>query len=307
MSTAARKRSLELPTGPPARNDYADHHLHTGSLPAEHVRNRDAPMTGYPRRERLVQLKQAAVAAQATRPYGCRVAPGEVVPTLHRWINHHKLTFDVVMVGALTDNQMILPVLLQLPLHKLCAKPGFLFVWAPTHKIHELLRLLNSELWNKRFRRLEELVFVAVDKSLPYYPGGAGAVPMFERTQWHCWMCITGTVRRAVDSHLIHCNVDTDLCVEPSKHAGRDAVPNQMYQVVENFSSATRRLHIVPSRTGASQAVKVRPGWVVMSPDVLVDNFDAAEYREEVERVGRNVRESEEIEALRPKSPVRKR
>ena len=61
------------------------------------------------------------------------------------------------------------------------------------------------------------MIFLPIDDKSPYYPHDSGAtevIPLFERQQWHCWMCITGTVRRSTDNHLIHCNIDTDLQIE---------------------------------------------------------------------------------------------
>lgn len=81
-------------------------------------------------------------------------------------------------------------------------------------KIQELANLLNNEKW-KKFRRSEELVFVPIDKNSPFFPGiEQEDTTLIERMQWHCWMCITGTVRRSTDGHLIHCNIDTDMTIE---------------------------------------------------------------------------------------------
>ena len=171
-------------------------------------------------------------------------------------------------------------------------------------KINELSRLLNNDIWAKKFRRSEELVFVPVDKKSPFYPGLDGDdESLFEKMQWHCWMCITGTVRRTTDGHLIHCNVDTDLTIE-TKNSKIGAVPSQLYKVAENFSTATRRLHIIPARTGLENPVRMRPGWVIMSPDVLLDNFEPKRYMEEVARIGANLPSDPMIESLRPKSPI---
>lgn len=288
-------------------NDYSNHYVHTGSFPQKHVRNVDHSVEGYPKLQRLFQLKEKQIVKFATTPFGCRVGIGQMVDTLESWIEKDKLVFDVVMIGCLTDNQFIYPLLAQLPINRLVSKPGFLFIWASAQKINELTRLLNNEDWAKKFRRSEELVFVPVDKKSPFYPGlDQDDEPLFEKMQWHCWMCITGTVRRSTDGHLIHCNVDTDLSIENGTTQS-GAVPPQLYRVAENFSTATRRLHIIPARTGSETPVRLRPGWVVMSPDVMVDNFDAQRYKDEVAELGCNLPMENDIEALRPKSPVQKK
>ena len=210
------------------------------------------------------------------------------------------------MIGCLTDNQFIYPLLTQLPLDKLISKPGFLFIWASVQKINELSRLLNNEIWAKKFRRSEELIFVPVDKNSPFYPGLDGdESAILEKMQWHCWMCITGTVRRSTDGHLIHCNVDTDLSIETNE-TENGAVPSHLYKIAENFSTSTRRLHIIPARTGFETPVRLRPGWVVMSPDVMMNNFTPKKYKNEITNIGYNVPLKNEIEMLRPKSPVSK-
>lgn len=108
-------------------------------------------------------------------------------------------------------------------------------------KIQELTKLLNNENFNKRFRRSEELIFLPIDKKSPYYPKGAEAgsetIPLFERQQWHCWMCITGTVRRSTDNYLIHCNIDTDLQIESTTPTSATKRNHQVvdYQLIMQY------------------------------------------------------------------------
>ncbi|ODV82172.1 uncharacterized protein CANTADRAFT_4200 [Suhomyces tanzawaensis NRRL Y-17324] len=298
--------------------DYANNYIHTGKSPVEYIRNINNPIEGYPKLTRLHNLKKEQVKKHAVQPYGARVPTNKIVPTLNKWINEYGLKFDVIMIGALVENQFILPILLNLPIHQLCAKPGFLFIWATTHKIQELTKVLNNDNFNKKFRRSEELIFLPLNKDSPYYPGDDTS-SLFEKQQWHCWMCITGTVRRSTDNHLIHCNVDTDLQIEsPQSPRRNDAVPDSLYKIAENFSNSNRRLHIIPSRIGYNLVPRMRPGWVIMGPDLLVDNFDPVHYEEELygkslvkysQNNGKTitqflVQQTDEIEELRPKSPV---
>lgn len=312
-------------TGISHRSDFTDNYIHTGSPPVSHVENIINPLEGYPKLQRLRHLKAKQVLEHATRPFGCRRKPDQVIPTVEKWINDYKLQFDVIMVGALADNQFIYQFLSQLPLHKLCSKPGFLFIWASTQKIKELTKLLNSEYWGKKFRRSEELVFVPLKKNPEYYPKtefhlDQSNVPLFERQQWHCWMCITGTVRRSSDYHLIHCNIDTDLQMEskPEREPKfeNNAVPENLYRVVENFSNSNRRLHIIPSYLGINMPIRARPGWVILLPDCILDNFSPEKYQQEILKKSviktRSsssstahflVPQTDEIDELRPKSP----
>ncbi|KAH3668833.1 hypothetical protein OGAPHI_002588 [Ogataea philodendri] len=288
------------------KNDYSNHYIHSGVLPVKYVRNASQPVEGYPKLQKLVKLKEQQVSNFATKAYGSRVKPEKMVDTLNKWIYEDNLQFDVIMIGALSENQLLYPLVSQLPIDKLCAKPGFLFIWASTQKISELSKLLsNTNTWTKKFRRSEELVFVPVDKNSPYYPTDS-LIPeeqLLEQMQWHCWMCITGTVRRSSDKNLIHCNINTDLSIE-NETTRNSAVPSQIYQVAENFSTSTKRLHIIPSKTGLDHPVKLRPGWVILSPDVLLDNFDPNKYKQEISVLGPNIPLDNEIEQLRPKTPV---
>lgn len=286
------------------KNDYANHYIHSGVLPVKYIRNAKHQVEGYPKLERLYRLKEERVRQYATSPMAARIPAEKLVATLNEWVACH-IQFDVIMLGALSNNQLLFPLLSQLPLDKLCAKPGFLFIWASTEQISQLSTLLdNNSIWARRFRRAEELIFVPVDKNSPYC-GGGREIPedqIFQDIQWHCWMCITGTVRRSTDSDLIHCNVNTDLSLE-NDNTGNAAVPSQLYKVAENFSNSTRRLHIIPSPTGLDMPVKLRPGWVIASPDAMIDNFDPRLYRSEIMRVGPKIPADPEVEMLRPKTP----
>ncbi|WPK23200.1 hypothetical protein PUMCH_000428 [Australozyma saopauloensis] len=314
--------------------DYSNHYIHTGHYPTQVIRNVNFQTDGYPKLQKLKDLKEAQVERHATKPFGAKVQTDQMISVLNKWASQG-LQFDVIMIGALVENQFIVEILNLLPLFKLCAKPGFVFIWATTANIKQLTTLLNGERWNKKFRRSEELVFVPVDDTSEYFKpgvndgshrgeGNGNNESLLGRKQWHCWMCITGTARRSTDTDLIHCNVDTDLQIEPQGGARvnhNDAVPETFYKVVENFSNSTRRLHIVPCHTGYKHPVRVRPGWVVMLPDVILDNFDIEAYEQELHSKSyvkfRNtsmnghqklvpqylVAQTSEIETLRPKSP----
>lgn len=314
--------------------DYSNHYLHSGQYPTALIRNVENQTEGYTKLQKLREFKQEQVRLHAVKPYGKRCRPQEIVSVLDQWLEQG-LQFDVIMIGALVENQFIVEILDLLPLFKLCAKPGFLFIWATTANIKQLTTLLNGEKWNKKFRRSEELVFVPVDDNSQYFSAGindgtykaernGNGESLMSRKQWHCWMCITGTVRRSTDTDLIHCNVDTDLQIEPKGSQDRqlDAVPETFYKVAENFSNSTRRLHIIPCHTGYRHPVRVRTGWVIVLPDVMLDNFEPHTYEQELHQKSYIkhkttsingyqrkvpqylVPQTSEIEALRPKSPT---
>lgn len=312
-------------------NNYTENHIQRDEFPQQYIRNKENPVEGYPKLQKLMVLKEQQLSQYSTKAYGCRMKVDKMTPYLRKWIAEDSLNFDVVMIGCLSENQFLYPILRSLPIDKLVSKPGFLFIWASSTKINELSRYLNEEIVTKKFRRSEELVFIPVDKESCFYPGMANGTDesLLDKMQWHCWMCITGTVRRATDGHLIHCNVDTDLILEnetplssnsspqfdQSKESSskmkmsssrrNNCVPSEIYKIAENFSTATRRLHIIPGRTGLNTPVRPRKGWVIMSPDVMLNNFKPKEYIIETEQL-LNLPEDLEIERLRPKSPVQK-
>ncbi|EGV60504.1 regulatory protein [Yamadazyma tenuis] len=291
-------------------NDYSNHYIHSGIVPNTYISNIDNPLEGYPKLQKLKELKQKQIEKHQIPPFGCKVKPKDMPAVITNWCTEKNLQFDVVMIGALST-ESVLPVLNQLPLAKLCAKPGFLFIWTTEKHILELSVFLNTKL-NKKFRRSEELIFIPVNKNSNVFPEQTSDA-VFQNQQWHCWMCITGTVRRSSDSHLIHCNVDTDLQFETSNSPVTSHIPDTIYKVAENFSNSNRRLHIIPYSMGYNLFVRSRPGWVIMSPDVLLDNFDPIKYESSlyskslINNKGNHVQylvsQTQEIEELRPKSP----
>lgn len=294
-------------------NDYNNQYVHLGKLPSSFVTNINNSIDGYPKLQKLKELKQKQIAKYATRPYGYRVQPQDMATVLQNWCDEYNLQFDVIMIGAMMNNQFSLSFLTKLPLQRLCSKPGFLFIWASREKIGELSLLLNN-FFNKKFRRSEELIFLPVSKDSKFYPE-QNDTSLFENQQWHCWMCITGTVRRSTDQHLIHCNVDTDLKFEPFKGSNSNVVPDEMYRIAENFSNMNRRLHIIPGKIGYNYPIRSRPGWVIMSPDILLHNFLPIKYESDLHskslinyknnQVQYLIGQTAEIEDLRPKSPTK--
>lgn len=290
-------------------NNYSNHYVKSDILPTSFVTNISNSLEGYPKLLRLRELKLVQIQQYSVKSYGSRIQPLDMVSRLTSLCDIYKLQFDVIMIGGISNTQKVLQLLRNIPLAKLCSKPGFLFVWTSRQQIEELSEILNQD-YNKKFRRSEELVFLPMSKSSKYYPK-QDIYSVFENQQLQCWMCITGTVRRSVDQHLIHCNIDTDLQFE--NHSDSNIVPDQMYRIAENFSNFNRRLHIIPNKVEFNRYVKPRPGWVIISPDILLNNFNPLMYQRELQSKSlinyKNnqmqflVGQTDEIEDLRPKSP----
>ncbi|CAH6718474.1 karyogamy protein Kar4p [[Candida] jaroonii] len=291
-------------------NNFANHYVETQELPSGFVTNSSDLIKGYPKLQTLKELKAKQTEKYAVKALGCRVKTRDLVQTVNRWTEEFKLQFDVIMIGCMANNQRVLKFLKELPLLKLCSKPGFLFIWTTVDEIESLTTILNQN-YGKKFRRSEELVFLPVNKNSIFYPQQDYS-RLFENQQWNCWMCITGTVRRSNDQHLIHCNIDTDLQFENESLVSYNAVPNSVYKIAENFSNFNRRLHIIPYELGKTP-IKLRHGWVILSPDVLLNNFNPLDYETQLQskslinyknnQVQYLVGQTKEIEDLRPKSP----
>lgn len=145
---------------------------------------------------------------------------------------------------------------------------------------------------------------------------------VFVRTKEHCLMGIRGTVRRSVmpllswsykqvDSHFIHCNIDTDVIIAEEPPERSKQKPEELFNIVENFCMGRRRLEIF----GGDESM--RPGWLTVGDGLTTSTYDAKEYLayfQEGNLVGHHQGKRSisvilillEIEMLRPKSPVPK-
>ncbi|KAI9880668.1 MAG: hypothetical protein M1830_001672 [Pleopsidium flavum] len=115
---------------------------------------------------------------------------------------------------------------------------------------------------------------------------------VFTRGAHHCLMGIKGTVKRSIDGHVIHCNVDTDVLLSNAS-AG---TPNELIDLVENLAQGRRRLHLFGDDTSR------RRGWVTMGPDVSDSNLDIQAWLNGMQE-GHLIKATKAIESLRPKSP----
>ncbi|KAJ1542000.1 hypothetical protein HK405_010264, partial [Cladochytrium tenue] len=110
-----------------------------------------------------------------------------------------------------------------------------------------------------------------------------GDPPVLRRQKEHCLVGIKGTLRRSVDTHFIHCNVDTDVIVadeEEPMPGRRPRKPEEIYTIIENFCLGRRRLELFGSDA------TVRNGWVTVGPEVTATNFDPIAYAQSFEGTG---------------------
>jgi N6-adenosine-specific RNA methylase IME4 len=301
-SGSASHKSKSNPSSTPHNfgNDYNDHYLYTGVLPQSHIMNVLDPLVGYPKLQQLHQLKKAHNNKFACKPFGSRIKPEDMPNRMDTWASEG-INFDVVMINGCLDNVPTYETLISLPVQKITPRPSILLLWVPGPALEKGRKALEH--WG--FRRSEDIVYFVTDTNSIHFPKGlaASANDCVVKSSWHCLMGLKGTLRRSEDSDLINCNVDTDVILEIPQRA--NVVPEQVYDIVENFSLMSRRLHIIPGYSSIDKPVRVRPGWVVVSPDVLLDNFDPSAYMAHSKTPGFRVPVDSEIDGLRPKTPPR--
>lgn len=285
-------------------NDYNDYFLRSGVLPQCHIMNAEDPLTGYPRLQKLHVLKRAHTERYAGKAFGRNVEPSLMRQELLTWASQ-SLNFDVIMIGGCIDQYPSLQMLMDLPVQKLTPRPSIVFLWVPGPGLEAGRRALEH--WG--FRRSEDIVYFVTNKGSLHYPHAPASgehEDCIVKSTWHCLMGLKGTLRRSEDSDLINCNVDTDVILEkPTERP--NVIPESMYEIVENFTLMSRRLHIIPGHSTIDKPVRPRKGWVIMSPDVLLDNFEGTEFNSQTARYGHRVPVDSEIDSLRPKTPTKAR
>ncbi len=75
-----------------------------------------------------------------------------------------------------------------------------------------------------------------------------------------------------MDSHFIHCNIDTDVIIAEEPKNGSKQKPEELFNIVENFCMGRRRLEIFGSDDS------MRPGWLTVGNGMTTSTYDAKEY-----------------------------
>ena len=75
-----------------------------------------------------------------------------------------------------------------------------------------------------------------------------------------------------MDSHFIHCNIDTDLVIAEELPTGNKHKPEELFNIIENFCMGRRRLEIF----GSEQTM--RPGWLTVGDSLSTSTYDPKEY-----------------------------
>eukprot|EP01127_Copromyxa_protea_P021825 TRINITY_DN7610_c0_g1_i1.p1 TRINITY_DN7610_c0_g1~~TRINITY_DN7610_c0_g1_i1.p1 ORF type:complete len:530 (-),score=94.84 TRINITY_DN7610_c0_g1_i1:60-1649(-) len=293
-------------------NDYSQHFVDTGERPQNFVR--DSAMQDrfeeYPSLRTLLEKKDELIQLRNTPPF---------------YLQQDLKTFDLSQLGAQFDVIIVDPPwkeyylrsgktdtgaetpfwsledIENLNIPAVASTPSFLFLWSGSGG--DILDWGRRLLCKWGYRRSEDIVWVKTNKdNTQANLNAAREESTFVRTKEHCLMGIKGSVRRNVDAHFIHTNVDTDVIISEEPELGSTKKPDELYHIIENFCLGRRRLELF------GEDHNIRPGWVTIGNKISSSNFDSALYNsyfEPSEQNGHLLGTTKEIEGLRPRSPTR--
>ncbi|EJD52159.1 MT-A70-domain-containing protein [Auricularia subglabra TFB-10046 SS5] len=286
------------------RNDYSQRYVDSGEYPQNWVLGAEPErrFEEYPKQQRLLALKKEAVASTAHTPYYAplsQLVRGEMAPA----------KFDVILLDPPYSSSFTFDTLSHLPIPTLAADPSFVFMWVGSGA-GEALERGREVLAKWGYRRCEDIVWVKTNKATNCGPGSEPPTSsLLTRTKQHCLMGIRGTVRRSTDSWFVHCNVDTDVIVWEGDPEDPTRKPPEMYTLIENFCLGLRRLEVF------GRAHSLRPGWLTVGDatelaqgnEVGAQAWTREGWEAELGKTNGKivVPMTSEIDALRPKSPVR--
>ncbi|CAK9135938.1 unnamed protein product [Ilex paraguariensis] len=317
--------------GPPGKapsrgeqNDYSQNFVDTGMRPQNFIRELELTnvVEDYPKLRELIQRKDEIVAKSASPPmyYKCDLREFGLVPEFFG------SKFDVILVDppweeyvhrapGVTDHMeyWTFEEIMNLKIEAIADTPSFIFLWVGDGVGLEQGRQCLKK-WG--FRRCEDICWVKTNKTNATPGLRHDSHTLFQRSKEHCLMGIKGTVRRSTDGHIIHANIDTDVIIAEEPPYGSTAKPEDMYRIIEHFSLGRRRLELF------GEDHNIRSGWLTVGKGLSSSNFNAEAYvRSFADKEGkvwqggggRNpppeaphlVVTTPEIEALRPKSPMK--
>ncbi|KAI3695907.1 hypothetical protein L1987_78911 [Smallanthus sonchifolius] len=203
--------------------------------------------------------------------------------------------------------------IMNLKIEAIADTPSFVFLWVGDGVGLEQGRQCLKK-WG--FRRCEDICWVKTNKTTATPGLRHDSHTLFQRSKEHCLMGIKGTVRRSTDGHIIHANIDTDVIIAEESPYGSTAKPEDMYRIIEHFSLGRRRLELF------GEDHNIRAGWLTVGKDLSSSNFNAEGFvqnfsdkdgkvwqggggRNPPPEAGHLVLTTPDIEALRPKSPMK--
>jgi N6-adenosine-specific RNA methylase IME4 len=300
------------------KNDYCQHFVDTGDRPQNFIRDyeEEKRFLDYPKLNELIKRKNEVLQKRATPPM---------------WIKCDLKTFDLSTLGKFDvvlidppipeyarraeglgiDTSNLSPwsfeELSNLRIDSLAENCCFLFLWVGSSEGMDRGRLLLKK-WN--FRRCEDIVWIKTNKynfKRRFYNDND---TLIQHTKEHCLVGIRGQVKRGVDGHFIHANIDTDVIVSEEPPLGSTEKPQELYRIIERFCLGRKRIELF------GEDHNRRPGWLTLGKSLSSTNFDIDKYNSFFKgelcypavqgyEGGRFVGCTPEIENLRPRSPSR--
>ncbi|XP_010671829.2 N6-adenosine-methyltransferase non-catalytic subunit MTB [Beta vulgaris subsp. vulgaris] len=316
--------------GPPGKapsrgeqNDYSQNFVDTGLRPQNFIRELELTnVEDYPKLRELIQKKDEIVAKAATPPMYHKCDLREFVLSAEFF----GTKFDVILVDppweeyvhrapGVTDHMeyWTFEEIMNLKIEAIADTPSFIFLWVGDGVGLEQGRQCLKK-WG--FRRCEDICWVKTNKNTATPALRHDSHTLFQHSKEHCLMGIKGTVRRSTDGHIIHANIDTDVIIAEEPPYGSTAKPDEMYRIIEHFALGRRRIELF------GEDHNIRSGWLTVGKELSSSNFNVEAYMKTFSDKegkvwlgggGRNpppdaphlVQTTPEIEALRPKSPMK--
>ncbi|KAJ7544100.1 hypothetical protein O6H91_09G064800 [Diphasiastrum complanatum] len=303
------------------QNDYSQHFVDTGLRPQNFIRDVELAdrFEEYPKLKELITRKDKLISDRATPPMymQCDLRATELSPELFG------TKFDVILVDPPWEEYVrrspgvgdsmeswTAEEIQNLRIEAIADTPAFIFLWVGDAEGLDQGRNCLKK-WG--FRRCEDICWVKTNKENPTPALRHDANTLFQHSKEHCLMGIKGTVRRSIDGHIIHANIDTDIIISEEPSYGSVAKPEELYHIIEHFALGQRRLELF------GEDHNIRAGWVTAGKGLSSSNFNSQTYSKyfadnegKVWQGGRGnppvdavhlVGTTPEIEALRPKSP----
>ena len=303
------------------KNDYCLHFVETGERPQNFIRDYDEEkrFLDYPKLNELIKLKNEVLKKRATPPM---------------WLKCDLKTYDLSTLGKF-DVILIDPPLPEyyrraqsfgvdlapfepwtfdeiqnLRVDLIADNCCFLFLWVGSSEGLDKGRELLKN-WN--FRRCEDIVWIKTNK-LNFTKMSKSKLEsednLLQHTKEHCLVGIKGAIKRGIDSHFIHANIDTDVIVDEEPPQGSTEKPVELYRVIERFCMGRKRIELF------GEDRNKRSGWLTLGNSLSNSNFNLEKYNNYFKgdlcypdvqgyEGGRYVGCSLEIEGLRPRSPTR--
>ena len=216
------------------KNDYCLHFVETGQRPQNFIRDyeENKRFLKYPKLNELIKLKNEVLKKRATPPMwiSCDLKNYDLstlgkfdvilidppLPEYHR--RAQKLGIDTTPFTPWSFEEIQ-----NLNIDSLADTCCFLFIWVGAGEgLDKGRQLLKA--WS--FRRCEDIVWLKTNvHNYSIENCDNDEDTLLQHTKEHCLVGIKGVVKRGVDGHFIHANIDTDVIVSEEPPLGSTRKP----------------------------------------------------------------------------------